>query len=691
MTAPPPASPTAWRLAAAGALLALALAAAYLPLGRNGFVNFDDDSLILDNPVLRDLSADGVAAILERQVHTPHYKPLVNLSWAAELRLFGPNPRVFHRHNLLLHLLNTLLVLGLAVRLAGRGQGRHRRLLAATAVAAIWALHPLKVESVAWAAERKDVLFAAFYLGAMLAYLRWVDGRRPPWLALSVVLFLGGVLAKSTAITLPLALLLIDLLRRRRPRPGLVLEKLPHLAVVALALYLWGLLPGPGEAGASLALLAGHGPAARLAGAAHRHLAFAAHWLLPFDLAIIYPIPGFLARPAAARLAAYAVAHLALLAALGFTLRRSRRAAAAMLFFTVTLLPTLAAPISATNYLSDRYLYLPSLGLTALVVLAAGALCRRLPSLVPALAAGGAAVAVLLGLLTYRQVGVWRDGERLWDHALAVQPPNPIAYNNRGAALRLRGDHRAALADFNRALALRPDYAEALANRGDLLRRGGAAAEGLADLDEAVHLRPDDARIYRRRGLAHAALGSLPRALADYTRALELDPTDAESYHLRAQAHRLLGDLAAAQRDSDRALARLDRPSASGHLLRALILAGRGDLEGALAATTSAVELGPDNPVALNNRGFVQLRLGRPEAALVDLDRALALRPGYALALRTRGDALAQLGRRRQACDSWRRAQAGGAPAAGRRLAACSADPTAGSEPPPPPANPEPP
>ncbi len=649
----------------------MALTAAYLPLRHNDFVNFDDERLILDNPALRDLSTESLNGIFTRQLFTPHYKPLVYLTWAVELRFFGPDPRVFHRHNLIIYLLNTVLVLGLIALLAPADRSWRARLCGAAAVAAIWALHPMKVESVAWATERKDVLFAAFYLGAMLAYLRYLDRDRRRWLAVSALLALGSVLSKSAAISLPLGLLLIDLARGRRWNRALVTEKLPHLAVAALALALYGLLPGTGEVGSSLALLAGHGPAARLAAAAHRNLAFAAHWLMPLDLAVIYPVPDFLARPTASRLAAFASIHLAVLAALWLAIRRNPRPASALLFYTATLLPTLVTPISATNYLSDRYLYLPSLGLAACVVLATAAILRRWPILLPGLASAGAATLLLLGLLTYRQVEVWRDSERLWDHVLATQPPNPIAHNNRGAVHRQRGKAGAALADFNRALALSPHYAAALANRGDLLRQRGALADALADLDLAVALHPAEGRFYRLRGLARADLGSLPDAVADYTRAIELDPRDAEAYHLRAQAHRRLGDLAAAQSDADRALATLRHPSAQVHLLRGLILAGRGDLTGALAATTSALELEPDNAAALNNRGFLRLRLGDAAAALGDLDQALDRRPGYPLALRSRGDALSRLGRHREACTAWRAAHAGGAPAALSRLAAC--------------------
>jgi hypothetical protein len=368
---------TVWRFVSATALVMVALAAAYMPLRHNGFVNFDDDRLILDNPALRDLSPGSLGNILELQLFTPHYKPLVNLSWAIDLRLFGPDPRAFHRHNLMLHAVNAMLVLGLAALLAPAERAWSERLAWATVLAAIWALHPMKVESVAWAVERKDVLFAAFYLGAMLAYLRRIDRGRRRWLVLSALLALAAVLSKSTALTLPLALILIDLVRRRRLRPALGADKLPHLAVVALALYLYGLLPGPGDAGTSLGLLAAGDPLTRLVAAGHRHLAFAAHWLAPYDLAILYPVPDFLYRPGWLRAAAQALAHLALFALLAATIRHAPRIAAALLFYSLTLLPTLVAPVSKTNYLSDRYTYLPSLGLATLLLIAAAALRRR--------------------------------------------------------------------------------------------------------------------------------------------------------------------------------------------------------------------------------------------------------------------------------------------------------------------------
>ena len=548
-------TPISWRYTAAAALLALAVAATYLPLRHNEFVNFDDDRLVLGNRALYDLSPGGLGEILSRQLFTPHYKPLVNLSWAAELRLFGRDPGAFHRHNLLLHLLNTLLVLALATRLAPPGRPSWRRLGAALAVAAIWALHPLKVESVAWASERKDVLFAAFYLGSLLAYLRWVEGRRRGSLAASALLALAAMLSKATAITLPAALLLVDLALRRRWHRRRLAEKLPHLAAALVAAYLYGLLPGPGAAGGSLALLAGSDPAGRLAGAAHRHLAFAGHWLAPSHLAPLYPIPAFLAQPGWARMAGYALAHLALLGAVLAAARRRPRLAAAALFYSLTLLPTLVAPISTTNYLSDRYTYLPTFGLSTLAVLALRPVWRWRAAARPVLATAAALLCLALAGLSHRQVRVWRDSETLWTHTLAVQPPHPYAYNNRGAARNRRGDVDGALADFELALERQPDYAVALANRAGILRRRGRPRQALADLDRALALTPHDPRLYRARGLARAELGSLAAARADYDRALDLDPDDAVARNNRGFLRLRSADPAGALADLERALA----------------------------------------------------------------------------------------------------------------------------------------
>ena len=670
-------SRSAWRFAAAGALLALLVGLAYLPLRHNEFVNFDDDRLILDNPILRDLSLESSGPIFERQLFTPHYKPLVYLSWAVELRLYGPDPRVFHRHNLLLHLLNTLLVLGLVARLCPQEMTSGTRIAWATAVAALWALHPMKVESVAWAAERKDVLFAAFYLGAISSYLSWVDGRRWRWLALSVLLAIGGVLSKSMAITLPAALVVIDAVRARRWRLGLLADKLPHLIVAATAVGLYGLRWGAGGIGYGVGLAGSDAvaPWDRLFAAVYRHPAFAAHWLVPTDLAVIYPIPAWFVRAHWPHFAALVAAHLALLACLPALWRRSRRAVAALLFYTLTLLPVLLAPVSTTNFLSDRYTYLPSLGLSALLVMGAAAATRRLPRCHLALAAAGVMLLTLLAGLTWRQVGVWRDSETLWDRNLAVRPPHAFAHNNRGAARLARGDQEGALADFERAVALRPEYAEARANRAEMRRRTGLLNQALSDIRIAAARQPMNAAFHRIEGSVLADLERLEEAVTSYTLALEQDPSDLEARYLRAQAHRRNGDLGAARADIDAVLHA--RPATADHLLlRALIRARQGDLRGALVDTTRVLELDPANAVALNNRAFLRLRLDQPALALADLDRALALRPGYGLALRSRGDALAALDRRAEACAAWRRAARAGTPATAERLAACPTSPT---------------
>lgn len=477
------------------ALLVAAVLAAYLPVLRYGATNWDDPVYTLDNPALKGPAAAFSAARLG------HYHPLSDLSLAAETRLFGERPGVHHAGNLLLHAANAALAFFFLAALLGSDA-------AAFLGAALWALHPLNVESAAWIAERKNLLYAFFYLAALLAYLGPPSRRR---LGAVSGLFLAALLSKASAVTLPLALLALDWLKGRPLDRRNLLEKGALLAA-ALAFTL-AAASAQGHMGR---LLPGDFPAL------FSFYLVKAVW--PVSLSALYPYREALAALRASPLL-YTLPAAAFAGALALTVRKGPRGAAfGLLFFLINLLPfTLIVPVGPA-LAADRYAYLPLLGLTlaaaaALKTLYSGSRARR-----AAAVALGAVCLCSAAALACARTAVWRSSGTLWTSVLGLYPESSVANLNMAHSLLERGDARAALPFLATAVASDPDNPGALYDLGTLLARAGRPAEALPLLGRAVLADPANAPAWNNLGLAELALGRPAEARKAFLTAAAADP-----------------------------------------------------------------------------------------------------------------------------------------------------------------------
>jgi hypothetical protein len=386
-----------------------------------------------------------------------------------------------------------------------------------------FAIHPLRVESVAWATERRDVLSGCFWLLALLAYLHAVDAepqerrRGHTWVLVALVLSLA---AKGWGMTFPLVAAIADVypLGRFTRSPAAVLrEKIP-MAIIAAA-------------GAAVALVAQasvpemrsfaeHGLAARLAEAAYGLCFYLVKTLVPVDL---YPArllpPDF--DPTAPVYLASIVAVVAITATAIALRRRAPWLLATWAAYVVIVAPVLGLAQTGPQLVADRYTYLAMLPWTALATAGLARMVAR--GRARALAVGSVAVLALLGLLTFRQTRYWHDSRTLWNRTLELDPCNWIAFNNRGFASR---DRHAAIADYTDSIRCNPRYHLAYFNRGNARHDDGDFAGAVADHSAVIALRPNDPDAYNNRGWARQALGDFTGAAADYARALELAPAD---------------------------------------------------------------------------------------------------------------------------------------------------------------------
>lgn len=534
-------------------LLALVVALAYLPALRGGFI-WDDDIYLTHNPLVT--APDGLRRIWFTTEAPSQYFPLVYTSFRLEHALWGMNPAGYHATNVLLHIANALLVRLLLARLALPG---------AWLAAALFALHPVQVESVAWVTERKNVLSLLCSLLALLAWLRYCDapaGRRlRPYLSGLGALLLA-LFAKTTAVTVAPVLLLVCWLRGERPSRSRALAAAPFFAAgLAMALVsLWWEEHLQGTRGAPFAFTVPE--RILIAGRAFWFSLGKLAW--PADLSFIYPRWAIDAHAAAGYV--WPAAALLGFGALWHQRQRlGRGPVAAFLTYLVVLAPTLGFFALYTfrySFVADHYQYAACIGPLALVAAAltrdgAGPGTRRL------LSAAALVLVAALSVLTFHRAGIYRDERSLWEDTLARDPQSMIAAGNLGIVLMNEGRLDEAMALARTVRDRNPEAQEARLNLGVLLARAGRYAEAVPEFREAVRIRPDDDGARIKLGAALARVGDPAGAAAQYREALRLDPGSA--------------------------LARYNLGS---------LFAGLGRLEEAAAQLEEALRLAPDDALA---------------------------------------------------------------------------------------------
>jgi tetratricopeptide (TPR) repeat protein len=588
------------RRPAARTIVSLALIAAtltaYHGVLRADFV-YDDDQYLLERAHLLDGLTLKNLGWAFTTFHASNWHPLAWVSHLIDLSLFGTEPAGHHATSLVLHLLNTVLLLRLLVRLTG-ALGR------SAFVAWLFALHPLHVESVAWVAERKDVLSAAFFLLALEAYRRYV-GRPGPARYLAVaLLFCLGLLSKPMVVTLPFVLLLLDWWPLGRLGPGLpgngaargrggrlLLEKVPLLLLSVAS----GLVTVAAQrSGRSLIDLEHLSLPARLVNATISYVRYLGETFLPAGLAVSYPL-----RSTGYPVWQFPAALLLLLTLTATALWSARRhpwLATGWLWYVVMLFPVIGLIQVGLQSHADRYTYLPLVGF--LLALLWEAEARAGAWAVPRrTGAAAAAVALLALLLTLRQVGHWRDQRALFTHAREVTGENAFAAINIAVQARREGRLDEAIALYREALRVSPGFFEATYGLGNVLVLQGAVDAGIAHYRAALRIRPGVAEVWFNLGAAEAQQGRREEAVAAYRMALSLKPE-------LVDGHMNLGN----------ALSDLGRP------------------QEALSAYAEALRLAPGRSDVYFNRGLALERTGRWQEATRDYREALRLSPDYASA-----------------------------------------------------------
>ncbi len=525
------------RLLLASLVLALVTIIVYAPVHGFPFIdNYDDSLYVTANPhVTSGLSAANFAWAFTHPV-AGNWHPLTMLTHMADVSVFGLNAGQHHVVNLALHVLNTVLLLLVLVVYT-------RRPWPSAFVAGLFALHPLHVESVAWIAERKDVLSTAFWLLTLLAYHRWVRRRRPADLALALATFALGLMSKPMLVTLPAVLVLLDFWPLRRIREGeggergritwveSLVEKWPFvlLSVASVALTLWAQAASGATEGTTLLPLG-----TRLANAVVAYVRYVGKLFAPVHLAFLYPYATHL--PAAAVVGSAALLLAVTIGAVAVR-KRAPYVTFGWLWFLGTLVPVIGIVQAGSQAMADRYTYVPHVGLYVAIAwaVADGAARARLPKWLPAAAA--AIVLVACAALTRQEVVVWSSAERLFRTGVANTQGNYIGENNYAVELMNRGDLAGARQHFERAVEYNPTYGNALCNLGITDMKQGRLEDAREVLTRARAADPRNPKALLNLGFVLLLAKRPAEAIEPLEAARRLDPSNREGLEVLGAAY----------------------------------------------------------------------------------------------------------------------------------------------------------
>ena len=556
---------------------------------RYEFINFDDDLYVTENRhVQAGLTREGITWAFTT-LHASNWHPLTWLSHMVDYELYGLNPMGHHLTNVLLHAVNILLLFLILRRMTGA-------LWQSALVAALFALHPLHVESVAWVAERKDLLSTMFWFLTMGAYVRYTEQPTLPRYLLVMLALALGLMAKPMLVTLPLVLLLLDYWPLGRLPFGdlragwkRVWEKMPLFAMAAASSVMTYLAQ---QKGGSVGSLEVYPLWTRIENALVSYVSYIRKMLWPRDLAVFYPHPGD-----ALPIWQVAGAGLVLVLVSILVVRWIRTwpyLAVGWLWYLGTLVPVIGLIQLGKQAMADRYTYVPLIGLFVMIAwgipdLIAGWRYRRVLLTV---SAGVLLSALMVG--TWLQVRHWRNSITLFEHALHVTDNNYLAHNNLGNALQKQERLDEAKAHYAEALRIKPDYSLPHNNLGVLYKKQGRLDNAMVEFEISLALNPDYDGTHYNLGKVYKELGRLEEAIQEFQAELEINP-------VHDKAHNNLGNA----------------------------LKQQGKLEKAMFHYAEALRIKPDLAEAHYNLGDAYQQKGQIQEAIRNFEEALQIKPEY--------------------------------------------------------------
>lgn len=658
-----PVSTAAVALEAAGwikwALIALLITGVcYLPILKNSLVSWDDNVNIVENPNLQQINSESLRNIfdLEKGAVIGNYNPLAIFTFALEKMAVGTfNDSTYwliYLDNLILHLLTVFFAMRLLLHMGIGARG-------AFIGGLLFGIHPMRVESVAWATERKDVLFAMFFFAALMYYVRWIktadNGKRTRYYLIMLLLMLLSCLSKVQAVTLPLSMLVLDYWFRRPLSLKLILEKTPFwlLSLTFGLLNLYTL----GKAGSTAGQTANLNLPERLCIGAYSFCVYLCKLFVPHPMAPMYPYP----QPLPTQVYLAPVLFLVIWGGIYWLWKKDRRIwvfAAMFFFFNVMFLLQVFG--AGQGFLADRFTYVPYFGFFALAAWAFDHYGHTHTKLRIPLYGLACVVFAVYAFLTYRQIGIWKNSDTLWAHVLKYQnDPSLFVVDGQLMQTKIKEGftgNKEALLSWN---------------QGQSLREKGQLEEAIREYSNAIKIEPGNPEYHNSRGKTYfdlAMSGKQPdkkaafiqKSIDDYSQGLGL-PT--ENLKLRSRMLINRGSALASQGKFQQALQdfnegiNADSTNKAGYLNRSLVFLNMGDYAKAIADYTEYLKIEPNDANIWFERGMLRRYQNQFGGALDDLNRALQLNPNLGNAYLERARVHAQTGNKAAALNDYRQAQ----------------------------------
>jgi len=623
-------------------VVCIAVLVAHWPSLSAGALCFDDNQYIAENILVRTPSLRSAGRFLG-EVLSPssvngYYQPLSMISLMVDSAMGGgpENLHAFHRTNLSLHVLNTVLIGVLLYLLFDRSW-------AACLAALLFGLHPMVVEPVVWVSERKTLLAASFSLGSLIAYVRYVRANKWHSYVVCALLYVLALMSKPTSTSLPLGMLLLDFWPLRRLSRRSMAEKIPLFIIGGVS----AVITYVSQKNTCNVILPGHYGLLRIPLVFAYDIGFYfAKMVWPANLTPHYafPIPLNIGNPAILK---YVVLGIALVAVLAFSLRWTRSPMTGWLIFFVMILPTMQALQFSDVIASDKFAYLPASGI---LIVIAWAISKMLGSEEPPrLSLRNTVVisfVIMLGiaetLATRHQLTYWKDSETLFAHMAAVTPESVSPHNNLALIYAEKKEYDKAAEELRKVLSLNPNEPAANFHMGRVLQEQGNVEEALSYFRKVMTISPEDPHVYNAIGELFVSRNMLDDAIETYRAGLKPNPGDGYLHRGLGMALLEQGRVAEAIQELTAAAELL--PDAGVHVNLGHALLAAGDVEGAVQHFRRAIWLDPGNPQAHYNLGNVWLMQGRLDEAVICYEKAIALKPDYAKAYGNMAAAFLQMG-----------------------------------------------
>jgi protein O-mannosyl-transferase len=579
--------------------------AAFSRIAGNDFINYDDPTYITENNHIRSgINAESVKWAFSAFV-SKNWHPLTWFSIMLDWSLFGANPSGHHLVSLLLHIGAVVFLFLFLNKATGN-------LWPAAFAAAIFALHPLRVESVAWAAERKDVLSMFFGMACLYAYGCYAQSLKLSKYFLCLILFALSLLAKSMLVTLPFIFLLLDywpLGRWQKDTTALPQNRLPMIVKLAGEKIPFIFLS---VVSCIMTILAQYEAdsisipfPSRVATAVISYASYLGKTFRPFDLVVYYPFEHYyLFR----EILFICVIFSAITIVVIYSVKKMPFLFVGWFWYLGTLIPV-SGLVQINAPMADRYTYLPSIGIAVMLAWGIELLFCRADIRKKILFPAGMAVIIVCMFLTWRQCGYWKNSTTLWTHTIQVTQDNFLAYNNRGTSYDDPGKYRQAIEDFNEAIRLNPRYADALFNRGNVYASIGQYEQAVADYNEVIRLNPDYTDAYLNRGGAYSDLGRYQLALEDLNKVISMKKHFAAVFYKRGVAYTKNGRYQHAIKEYNKDMT-MKQDFAGLFFNIGVIYTKMGQYQPAIENYHQAITLNPAHVDSCKNMGLIYLKQG---------------------------------------------------------------------------------